>query len=295
MIDIRYHIYSLAAVFFALAIGIVIGTSFAKKLPGNEDERRTILRYENSMRVLKREIEQASDGAARKDEIARKCQEVCRAMLPSAVRNRLLWRNVAVVQTGDYDDLAASVKTALELAGAQVTSVVDVSRTFPFDDPAKAASVLRSCGLTPPSGKEAISKLFSVIAETLCESRYPYLQVALEESGAAKFARTGQSSRTRLVVLIGGAASKKADTSDTVDATLIEALNRPEITVVGCEGSNASVSYVPVWSKRGIATVDNVDTPMGQLALVCALDGEKARFGVKETADRLVPQTLEAE
>ena len=35
------------------------------------------------------------------------------------------------------------------------------------------------------------------------------------------------------------------------------------------------------------------DLAMGQVGMVCALNGENAKFGIKPTADRLVPQSLE--
>jgi len=296
VIDLKYHIYSLAAVFFALAIGIVVGASFAKKLPGNDNDRQTVLRYENSMRILKREIEEASEGAAQKEQLAKDCQEFCRTVLPTVANGRLTWRNVAIVRTGDYDDLSGSVKSALELAGARVTSVVDISREFQFGDRDRVAEVLRTCGVTvPDTATEAKAKLFAIIAQAVLDGQYPFTQSALDESGAARFALTNHFHKTRLVVLVGGASSDRSNTSGIVDTVLIEALRKPDVTIVGCEGSGAAVSYVPTWSKLGIATVDNADSPMGQIALVCALGGEKARFGTKETAERLIPKSLEAE
>lgn len=295
MIDLRYHIYSLAAVFFALAIGIVIGTSFAKRLPADENERRTIMRYENTMRILKREIEQVSEGAARKEELAKRYEEFCRATMPIVAKDRLLWRNVAIIQTGDYDDLSGSVTHAVELAGARVTSVVDLNRGFPFDDSVKVSQALQSCGIAPPSdSRQAVGKLFATIVESVCEAQSPRARAGLEEAGVATFTRGSNFTRARLVVLVGGTTSLTGNTSSAADSPLASALEAAGVTVVACESSQAVVSHVPAWSKMGIATVDNADSPMGQLALICALNGEKARFGVKETADRLIPQALEA-
>lgn len=292
MIDLRYHIYSLAAIFFALAIGIVIGTSFAKKLPANENERRTIQRYENSMRVLKREIELASQGAAQKEKLAGKYEEFCRAILPIVAKDRLFQRNVVIVQTGDYDEIVGYVKTALETAGAQVTSVIDIGRRFPFDDNEQVAGVLADCGLASPDPTKAADRLFGAIAEMLCDAKYSYLPAKLEKHGVAKFTGSSLPLGTRLIVLVGGSTSENANTSSIVDRRLIQAIERPGVIVVGCEGSSTTASYVPTWSKAGIATVDNADSALGQIALICALNGEKAHFGTKETADRLIPLSL---
>ncbi|MCL5104191.1 MAG: copper transporter [Armatimonadetes bacterium] len=293
MIDIRYHIYSLAAVFFALAVGIVVGTAFAGRTPATEGARRTIQRYENSMRTLKREIELASEDAAKKEAFAKDSEDFCRAVLPIVAKDRLAWRNVAIVQTGDYDDLSGYVKRVLELAGAHVTSTTDINRTFPFDDHEKVAEVLINCGETPPpNAKEARDRLFSIIADTLYAAKYSTLLSKLEEAGVGKF--TGDYGKyNKLIVLVGGSESADTNTSDTIDGQLVARLERPDVIVVGCEGTQAVESYVPSWHKMGIATVDNADSALGQIALVCALNCENAQFGVKDTADRLIPQTLE--
>jgi len=288
MIDLRYHIYSLAAVFFALAIGIVIGTSFARRLPANENERHTIQRYENSMRVLKREIELASQSAAQKEKIAEKYEEFCRAILPIVAKGRLINRNVVIVQTGDYDEIVGYAKTALEAAGARITSVIDIDRSFPFDNNERVAQVLIDCGLASSDPAKAADRLLGAMAEMLFDANYSYLPTKLEKHGVAKFTNSSFPTGARLVVLVGGATSENTNTSSIVDQRLIQAIDRPDVTVVGFEGSSTIASYVPTWSKAGIATVDNADSAMGQIALICALNGEKAHFGTTETADRFI-------
>lgn len=293
MIDIRYHIYSLAAVFFALAVGIIIGTSFAKGSSSTDNERRTIVRYENSMRVLKREIEKSADECSIRENYAKKSEEFCKAILPIVAKEKLAWRNVAIVQTGDYDDLSGSIKRALELAGATVTSITDISRDFDFTDDKKIAKALTECGIAPPSdAKEARSKLFSIISNSLYAARYNELHSILEENKIAQF--TGDYNKyNKLVVLVGGCSDKDTISADTIDTLLIEQLQQSGVTVVGCESSEAVCSYVPIWHKMGIATVDNADSAIGQVALLCALNGECANFGIKDTADRVIPLTLE--
>lgn len=295
MIDIRYHVYSLAAVFFALAVGIVFGTTFARTSPASQAERRTIQRYENSMRLLKREIERATEGAARNERIAKSSEEFCKAVLPIVAKDRMFWRNVAIVQTGDYDALTGSVKQALELAGAHVATVTTINRAFDFGKPDLVAHALRNCGITPPTdADQARDKLLNVIANTVVSGVHPDLLPYLQQSGVASF--KGEYTRygkLRFVVIVGGSVCQTTNTASNVDGRLLNRFEDIGITVVGCEPSDAGSSYIPVWHKFGISTVDNAESAVGQVALLCALNGEKAAFGTKETADRLVPLTLE--
>lgn len=293
MIDVRYHIYSLAAVFLALAIGIVIGTSFIKGTPGSESERITIQRYANSMRLLKHEIEMTAQKANDKDSEAKKSEDFCRMVLPSIVKNKLAWRNVAIIQTGDDDDLSGSIKRALELSGANVTSITDINRSFDFNDEKKVSKALMSCSILPPDdAKVARNKLFSIIAGTIYSSTHPGMLSKLEDMGVAKF--TGDYSQiNKLVVIAGGSSDDKSNLAQIIDMPIIDILAKLGAHVIGCESVDAVSSYIPVWSKMGISTIDNADSAIGQASLVYAFEAEPAKYGIKETADKLVPQNME--
>lgn len=295
MIDIRYHIYSLAAVFFALAVGIVVGTSFASRSPAGDSARRTVQRYESMIPNLRQEIELATAQRIEKEGIAKESEEFCRAVMPIVVRLRLQWRNVAIIQVGDYDDLAGAIKRTLELANASVNSITVVNRGFEFDDEAEVARALQSIGANPPANaKQARDKLLTVVSDAVCYPADPHILSLAENTGLSKF--TGDYVRTnRLVVLVGGLKNKPTKADEDLNSELIAQLEKRGAVVVGCEGTRAEYSQVPAWSKMGIATVDNIETTMGQISLVCALNGEKARFGTKSTAERLVPHTLETE
>lgn len=292
MIDERYHIYSIAAVFFALAVGIVIGISMARS-PASHSSQATIRQYEKWMGQLRNEIEKAANEAADRKAMASKCEEFCQAVLPIVARNKLAWRSVAVVRTGDYSELAGAVKRALEMAGARVTTVTEISRNFPFEDDAKIQQVLANCGIWfSPEEIKPRDKLWGIVATALTQTQHKALLPKLEAAGVARF--TGNYDLPcRLVVVVGGSATPERNWARIVDSALLSQLDRPDLTVVACEGRDAAGSYVPAWKEKGIATVDNADSAMGQIALICALRGERANFGVKETADRLVPQTLE--
>ncbi|MGH2951894.1 MAG: copper transporter, partial [Solirubrobacterales bacterium] len=62
--------------------------------------------------------------------------------------------------------------------------------------------------------------------------------------------------------------------------------------VVGVERSDADESSVGFFEARDVATVDNVEQLPGRVALVYALCGAEGNFGVKESADGLLPDLL---
>ena len=62
-----------------------------------------------------------------------------------------------------------------------------------------------------------------------------------------------------------------------------------DVDVVGVEMRDTDPSQVPFMSERRLPSVDDLDLVAGKAALVYALLGAKGQFGVKSSADQLLP------
>lgn len=300
MIDLRYHIYSLAAVFLALAVGVVIGTSFTSTSPVEQQSgkltrmERMVRRLENDFALVRAEITQKQNQINELQKVVERNETFSRTVLPSVLKNRLAWRNVAIIQTGDYD-VTGQVKTALEQAGARVTSVTKIAKPSLFDNPDLLAATIAKIEFSPADkGEHASTPIVRAIAFSLISARNTEALAAMEQ--AKLITRSGDYSRwNKMVVLIGGGSRESVNFSEQVDSPLIEELRKMGATVVGCEPSDAVESYVKTYRKTGISTVDNADKSSGQVALVCALAGENGHFGTKPTAEKFLPASIEEE
>ena len=62
------------------------------------------------------------------------------------------------------------------------------------------------------------------------------------------------------------------------------------IPVVGVERSDSDESQIGFYTSQGLsATVDSIDLMSGRVALAYALSGVEGDYGVKASADRLLP------
>ncbi|MDO8585501.1 MAG: copper transporter [Armatimonadota bacterium] len=296
MIDLRYHIYSLVAVFLALALGILIGAAFIA--PGTSDgkeiiRRRTLItELEKRFDVLREEIDEKQELAASTQSLLDQTEQVCKALIPAAVAGRLSYRNVAIIQTGGSDEAVSAVRSALAQAGARVTVFARVEDEM-SPDSARVTEVAQSLGLDADcAAPEAYNAALAATANCLVWAKEAEKLAAMERSNLITISGS-VNHWNRLVVLVGGAESAKRDRAQALDVPLIDLLQKKGAQVVGCEDFNAPVSYVGAYAGKGISTVDNIDQAAGQIGLVYALTGERGNFGVKKTADRLIPRTLE--
>ncbi|MEN6519611.1 MAG: copper transporter [Armatimonadota bacterium] len=291
MIDLRYHVYSLAAVFFALAIGVVIGTSFVGKPADRAQVLRIAERYERTLSTMDGKLrEQQSTLKDVRADLARS-EKMNHALMPVALKDKLLYYNIAIVQTGDYDDLATNLRSVIQSAGGQVTSVTKISPKFDFEDKAALTNVMKAIGVVPAQNESGRTAVMRLVAEALVSGRHTDMLPTLEEKKLLNM--SGDYGRwNKCVVIIGGSTSEDNDRAEIIDIPLIDELRGLNAVVVACEPLNAVDSYIPVWKRADVATVDNADRASGESALICALTGEKAHFGQKRTANRFIPEAL---
>lgn len=296
MIDLRHHIYSLVAVFLALAIGMLIGVAFIA--PGTTDARGLARRQlqiqglEQKFTVLHDDLNEKQDRITAMQSQLDNTEQVCKSLLPLVVKKRLAYRNVAIIQTDGNDTAVAAARSALEMAGANVPCSIRVSPGFATDGKSLSAA-LSELGITPkPEESERINQGLSVIVDSLIRTRDAYGLTVLEKHGL--ITSSGPNDRwIKAVVVVGGAESSDKNTIQVIDLPLIELMKQTRAVIVGCETLDTKNSCIDAYAGKGISTVDNIDKAAGKIGLIYALLGERGHFGVKPTADRLIPQTLE--
>ena len=115
MFDFRYHVASLAAVFFALVIGILVGVALASHGLGNTERKRLeedLRRAESQADVLRAQVETATSGAAAD-------RAFVEGTYKSVMANRLKGKKIAVLFIGSSDKAHRSaITSALADAGA---------------------------------------------------------------------------------------------------------------------------------------------------------------------------------
>jgi hypothetical protein len=277
----RYHAASLAAVFLALAVGILIGAGLGSDVVSGTAE--------NLEESLTSDLNEARDEvAALETDLARE-REVSGLLYPVVVEDRLSGLEVAIVALGDLpEEVTANVEAALEPTGANVSSIAVVT------EPPDAGAVIDA--LTGPRAEDlprgaALERASVAAGEALVRGGPEF-----EQSRDALLDRfSGTPGDVDAVVLVHeppDLAARVQEDTDRFEAGLIEGMDNAGATVVGVERSDDEDSSIEFFSDHGVSSVDSVDLRAGEVALVFALAGAEGNFGIKGTADRLLPDLL---
>src|SRR3954462_4037733 len=117
MFDLRYHVASLAAVFLALIIGILVGVGISDRGLVDRAQRGLL---EREVTRLQHQLDKKSTQNADQARERAAAQTFINETYPALAHNRLKGKQVAVVFVGSVDgSVRSSVSRALTEAGAQ--------------------------------------------------------------------------------------------------------------------------------------------------------------------------------
>jgi hypothetical protein len=279
----RYHAASLAAVFLALAIGILIGVGFGDDLVSGTTEG-----LEQS---LKSDVE---DARQRADELAGELdreRELGDAVYPVLVGGDLRGERVALIALGGLpDELGQDVEAALEPTGARLAEVAVVRE--PPDVGALAGELEGSRYSRLRKDPDALGELSRLVGRQLVLGGNLIRRVR----GQLLSRFSGGAAQVDDVVLVRDAPEeldqRDADATESLEDGLLEGVRSTGLPAVAVERTDTQESSVELFDSRDISTVDSLDLISGRLAMVLVLLGAEGDFGVKDTADELLPDLL---
>jgi hypothetical protein len=278
----RYHVASLAAVFIALAVGILIGAAFGSDVL--DDVGRDL---EAS---LKGDLDDANAEIAVLEDRLDQQQRFADTVYPALAADTLPGRSLALVAFGGRPEaIRDDVATALAPTGAEVTQlavireppdVPELAELLSGPPPSaaerereQAAGAVRRAGTTLVSGGAFYDQAREALLTTFSGSSVPVDGVIVARERAEL-------------------QGPEAAASDDVESAFVDGLLDGGVPVVGVERSDADPSSIGFFDSLGLTTVDNLDQVAGRVALVYALRGAQGNFGVGEEADELVPGLL---
>lgn len=301
MISLRHHAISLAAVFLALAIGVVLGSGLLSDslLAGVRAEKQDL-------------HAQISERDAQKNALNEKLSAVDgfnSLVAGRIVRDAMTGKSVVIFHTPDAsaEDVAALTRIA-GLSGATVTGSVALTQEFVDANSAEklrsvvTASVLPAGAQLNPALIDQGSQAGDLLGIAMLINRDPKLKpaddaqretvlAALRDTGFIGYDQLPGAADTALVVT-GGALPEDAGNQGSSVARFAAALapHGTGTVLAGRDGSATGVGAVAVSrADAGIAaaisTVDDIDTESGRITAVLGLGelvhgGHPGQYGI---------------
>jgi hypothetical protein len=279
----RYHATSLIAVFIALAIGILIGAEF-----GGDALNSTRRDLEHSL------VGNLQDARSRADDLnadLSRADEFAERVYPVLTRDRLEGRRVAILALGGLPgEVTEDVEEALAPTGARLVGVGVVREPVDVNGLAEDLSQTRFANLRTNS--DGLTELGTglgrqlVLGGTLPE----FVRGALFSRASGGF-----GALDGLIVVRDqpdDMGPVQRETAGQLESALMSGITATRVAAVGVETTGVDSSSISFFQSSDLTSVDNIDLDAGRLAMVFAILGAEGSFGVKGSADRLLPDLL---
>ena len=302
MISFRYHLVSTVAVFLALGLGVLMGSTVIDQGLVRDLERRTA--------EAERRADEARDEAAAARRAATALQGFTDGIVPLVIDGRLEGQSVVLVTQEGSDAQAQEASTnAVEAAGAEVVGVISASQRMGLDAEEDRADLASLLGTPTEQDVVELSNQAAVALSERLATGAPadpadadVLQILLENG----FLSSSQLSEADLpsiggpeqvVVVTGGGADEPVRPPSDFLVPLVTDLADAEGTVAAVEPRQSAYEFVTLLRDDGdvagsILTVDDADEAAGEVSLVIGLEqlietGQPGHYGVKDGVELL--------
>lgn len=304
MITLRQHAISLAAVFLALAVGVVLGSGLLNDtlLSGLRDDKRTQQRQIEDLNQDKNALGEKLNAASNFDA----------TMAPRMVKDALGDRKVVLFTTpeadrSDVDGIAQLISTA----GGSVSGRVGLTDQFTDANQGERLRTIVNSSILPAGtqlrtdavdqGSQAGDLVGIVLqiaphkpeepAPPVTEEQRDIALSALRQSGFITYTDGQVSAGNLAVIVTGGALPDDAGNKGSSVARFAAALDRrgSGTVLVGRSGSANGIASIAVTRADGsmasaASTVDDVEMSSGRITTILALreqsDGHSGRYGL---------------
>lgn len=280
-VSIKYFVITIASIFVALGVGILIGFSVNSEKFVQKQFQQQLSLIDKNLVELKKEndrlLKEIDEYKSQINQLGKINDTLVNAYLKTCKSNAVV--SLIVTSTDySYNDLIDFLrKNQIKLA-----RIVKVKRTFvdvlnnktnDFSEYKLPEDIINTLALY------AVFDMKDELLTKLTEKRYIEINRL-----------SGEIADT---ILIAGGNTLQNDTFNAVDRRVIEKLRSiNDLNIVGVEQSYSEINYCEKYKSMGLDTVDNVDELTGKVSLIELIRGGNGNYGTKKEANSLMPNTF---
>lgn len=308
MINFRFHLVSLIAVFLALGLGILVGSSVVDQV--------IVDRLQRDIASVRSESKERRAENKRLQEQIGQLEDAVSASAPYTVEDRLSGVSIALVAERGVDSgVLKQTKAMLQQSGANVPAVVWLEDAWRLDDDQQlqklgdAIGVTGNAAATRSAGLQALADWIAHPAAAAAGST-PSALTTLKDAGFVsisdgdtKALASLPSASTRSLVVTGTQSNLAgSDTLAQFVRALVDAKVPSAVAEVYDAGDDNSARGDAVAPVRGdsslsevVSTLDDIELVQGRVSAVLALeqlaDGTVGHYGYGRGASSPMPRT----
>ncbi|MGW2147851.1 copper transporter [Nonomuraea bangladeshensis] len=313
MIDFRYHLVSIVAIFLALAVGIILGTTLLQD-PALDLAKRTSDELTSANNGLRADLDALRGRQAGNDAFIA-------ARTPQMVASELAGQRVLLIEApGSSTSVREAAQQVLDEAGAKVSGRVTLTEKF-LDPESKGVidglvDQLKPANMVFPATATSYDRAASLLAGALVTNDSAQAGTANTatagvldafETGGLLNVEDNPAERATLAVMFAPEKPFEGETAETLAGALVSVADGFDAagggTVLAGTAANIALPGDLIGAVRDdsevakrVSTVDTADMPVGRVVMVYALReqlaGHAGQYGIGKGATAPLPAAV---
>lgn len=264
MYNLRYHIASLAGVFIALSLGLLLGTIVSER--GTLDDQRDSMI--NTLEEDFAQLSQRNDALAAENEAR---ADFVNDVVPVLVAGSLAEKDVVVIANAGRSDGLAATEQAILDAGGTPFVVTLVEPGLALDDE-RVESALSAFEFTGTDLARSVAA--SLAAEWIGAVGSRPVSDALVSAGVLRIDELPAGTTAEAIVCLAAWEQKP----DTLAVSIARAANDLGLPAAGAQAVSLDTGMALAAVDAGMSAVDQMGRPEGAYALAKVLSGQAAGY-----------------
>lgn len=286
-INMKYYIVTIGAIFIALGIGIMVGFNLNYDQQLSKQQAKLISDLDEKFEDLKDINKSLELDLKASDEKFEKTVDFLNQNVDKIVTDLLIDKNIGILSTNDHNDQTEDIENIIKKANGKVSFNIVLKKAATEKN--KLDELSAKLGKEIKTSNDFVEYLSSILKDGNANDKLK----TLEEVGFIKLNSLADNYMSCENIVISGDNDYKdgAKEFEKLDGVLLSKLKEENKYVVGVQRSDAKFSYVDLYSKSKIATVDNIDEGVGNISLVLLLQeaNRVGNFGRLDSAEALLP------
>lgn len=291
MVSMKYLIVTIASIFLALGIGIFIGFMFDGQDIFLNHQESLINDLEYKFDELKEENNELLSTIEIKNKNIKHYEDFTNIIFPKLIEGKLKGLKIAMIETND-DYIYNDINSIVLKSGGLLNSTTYIKKEFLLEKGEKIEEVydyFTEKKQLSINKEDFIMKLSEYLAIAIIEKDIETLHF-LKEKELIELKGNYMESADFFIIAGGSAIEEPDRMIQNIDIPIIKKVKQYNIPIIGVEQSIVKYSYIDTYKRQKISTIDNVDTMIGHYSLIEVLQGNYGNFGIKPSANRLIPQ-----
>jgi hypothetical protein len=258
----------------SLSIGIFSGILINNNGILVDEQKKIVERLEADFKQIRQDNLKLSSQLAELRSRQETDQKFMDSIIPILIKNRIQGKKILIVETNP-NKVSHELADVLKLAGAEINGVVLINKDLYVKDNLIKVMALNPIGISVQNKDVVVKEMAKQAALCLVAGvKTPFLSF-LEDYQFLKI--DGEiTPDIDCVLVVGGdgSASDRSLSIKNIDLEMIRVFVNNNIQVIGIEQNQTDVLYINFFKEKNIPTINDVDTIMGQVMLILAIEGQ---------------------